>query len=324
MARLDWFVRANLKFRHLQLLVAIDDYRHLGKVASLLNVTAPALSKALHELQEGLGAKVFERTGRGLRPTEFGQALIRHARRMLHDLEEAGDELRAITSGVSRRLRVGALPASASWLLPNALARMKAKMPAATVFVREGTMDMLINELSLGNLDVIVGTLPPTRSRRPDVDELALFDDDTVLVCRTGHPLTTQRVVTWADVAPFPWVLPPTDSLLRQPLIAAFHAYGLETPTDHVETLSLNVTATYVRITDAIASMPDSSATRLVNEGALAKLPLRLSKLMRPVGVLWIREKALGAVFEQLMECLHESAAEITSQQFRGSAAQSP
>ncbi|WP_288251407.1 LysR substrate-binding domain-containing protein [uncultured Hydrogenophaga sp.] len=313
MARLDWFVRANLKFRHLQLLVALDDYRHLGKVAALLNVTPPALSKALGELQEGLGAKVFERTGRGLRPTEYGQALIRHARRMLSELEKAGDELQAISSGLSRRIRVGALPASAAWLLPDALARLKERTPNATVFVREATMDLLINELSLGHLDMIVGTLPSRRDMRSDVEELPLFDDDTVLVCRPDHTLTRQGVVSWADVAHYPWVLPPADSLLRQPLLTAFHAHGVETPANHLETLSLNVTTQYVRITDAIATMPDSLASRLMTEGLLARLPLRLAKLMRPVGAMWIREKLPGAAFSQLIECLRESAADMVA-----------
>jgi DNA-binding transcriptional LysR family regulator len=314
MARLDWFVRANLKFRHLQLLVALDDYRHLGKVAALLNVTPPALSKTLSELQDGLGARVFERTGRGLRPTDYGQVLIRHARRMLNELEEAGDELQAISSGLSRRIRVGTLPSSAAWLLPDAIARLKERVPNAVLFVREATMDLLINELSLGHLDMIVGTLPSRRDMRSDVEELPLFDDDTVLVCRPGHPLTRQGVLTWADVAPYPWVLPPTDSLLRQPLLTAFHAYGVETPANHIETLSLNVTTQYVRITDAIATMPDSSASRLSSEGLVSRLPLRLAKLVRPVGAMWIRDRSPSASFSELLNCLRESAARIAGE----------
>ena len=60
MAQLDWFIRANLKPRHLQLLVAMDDYRSLGRVAENVNVTQPAVSKTLGELERGLGVKLFE------------------------------------------------------------------------------------------------------------------------------------------------------------------------------------------------------------------------------------------------------------------------
>ncbi|WP_288251427.1 LysR substrate-binding domain-containing protein [uncultured Hydrogenophaga sp.] len=308
MARLDWYIRANLKMRHLQLLVALDDYRHLGKVAALMHVTQPAISKTLAELQTGLGSKLFERTGRGLRPTDVGAALIRHARKMLQDLSEAGDELHAISTGISRRIRIGTLPASAGWLLPEAIVRLKQREPNAAVFVREATMDLLMNEMRLGNIDVIVGTLPARRGSQPEFDELPLFDDDTVLVARRGHPLAQLETVSWLDVAPYPWVMPPTDSLLRQPLLVAFNAHGIEPPQNYIETLSLNVSLHYVRSTDALAAMPGSAADRFANAGMLARLPLRLTRLMRSVGAMWPRGNASSPALVLMLECLSEAA----------------
>ncbi len=309
-ARLDWYIRANLKFRHLQLLVALDDYRHLGKVASLLNVTQPALSKTLAELQSGLGEKIFLRTGRGLKPTEYGSVLIRHARKMLHDLAEAGDELHSAASGVSRRLRIGSQPASASWLLPHAIADYKRKQPQTGVFVREATMDLLLNELRVGNLDAIIGTLP-TRRLIPDLAEKALFDDDTLLVARCGHPLFEQSSVDWEEVARYPWVLPPSDSLLRQPLLVAFSAHGVGPPLNYIETLSLNVSLNYVQASDAVATLPGTVARRLQAAGTLSILPLRLARLMRPVGMMWLKSSPVTHALEVLLESLEETSRKL-------------
>jgi DNA-binding transcriptional LysR family regulator len=307
MARLDWYVRANLKLRHLQLLVALDDYRHLGKVAAMLNVTQPALSKTLSELQAGLGVKLFERTGRGLRPTDCASVLIRHARKMLHDLAEAGDELHAVATGTARRVRVGTQPAAASWLLPRALVAMKKQAPEAAIFVREATMDLLLTELRVGNLDAIVGTLPSRRSAS-DLEEKALFDDATGLVVRPGHPLLAVRNPGWNDVAAWPWVLPPLESLLRQPLLAAFDANGVEPPTNYVETLSLNVALQYLQASDAVGTMPVTVAGRFAAAGQVVLLPLRLTGLMRPVGVMWQRSQPPTQGIRLLTACLEDVA----------------
>ena len=303
MARLDWYVRANLKFRHLQLLVALDDYRNLGKVATLLNVTQPALSKTLSELQNGLGVRLFERTGHGLRPTEYAGVLIRHARKMLQDLAEAGDELHAVATGAARRMRIGTQPAYASWLLPQALVRMKQQAPNAAIFVREGTMDVLLTELRIGNLDALVGTLPPQQTA-PDLEERVLFEDVTGLVVRRGHPLLALRNPGWKDATRYPWVLPPPDSLLRQPLLVAFSAKGVEPPANYIETLSLNVALEYLQASDAVASMPVTVASRFASSGNLVLLPLRLTRLMRPVGVMWPRSQALSQTMSLLTACL--------------------
>lgn len=312
MAKLDWFVRARLKFHHLQLLVALDDYRQLGKVAALMNVTQPALSKTLGELQSGLGQKLFERTGRGLRPTDYGSALIRHARLLLMQLAEAGDELHALGTGTARKVRVGTLPASASWLVPRALALLKQRSPLTTVFVREGSMDMMLSELRLGHLDMVVGTLP-AREAGTDLGERPLFDDATVLVARRGHPLAARSQLRWAELMQYPWVMPPPESLLRPPLMAAFHAQGVEPPSNYVETLSLNTALPYVQGTDAIASMPATLARMHEARGLLTVLPVRPSRLVRPVGILTLRSHPLATEMGLWGDCLEQAARELVA-----------
>ena len=146
MAQLDWFIRANLKPRHLQLLVAMDDYRSLGRVAENVNVTQPAVSKTLGELERGLGVKLFERSPRGIRPTIYGECLVRHARNVLSNLSIARDELRELVSGSKGSTHIGALPAAMPALLPTSLALLKQRSPLTSVMVREATMDTLLPE----------------------------------------------------------------------------------------------------------------------------------------------------------------------------------
>ena len=69
MASLDWYVRNELKPKHLHLLIALDEFRNVGRVAAYANVTQPAVSKTLAAIEKGLCAKLFERTSRGIIPT---------------------------------------------------------------------------------------------------------------------------------------------------------------------------------------------------------------------------------------------------------------
>jgi len=156
MAQPDWFIRANLKPRHFRMLVALDDLRHMGRVAQSLHVSQPAVSLALGELEKGLGFKLFERTPKGVLPNAYGECQIRHARAVLASLVQARDELHALRSGALGRVIVGALPAMRPGLLPKAMAKLKEKTPLTIVTVHEGSMESMLPELRRGAVDLIV------------------------------------------------------------------------------------------------------------------------------------------------------------------------
>src|SRR5690606_23016678 len=144
MAKLDWYIRANLKPKHLQLLVALDDLRSISQTALYLNITQPAVSLALGELEKGLDLKLFDRNARGIQPTVYGECLIRQARVMLNTLSQTRDELRALQSGVSGRSALGAMPAMATSLVPQALIALKQVSPTTSIQIHEGPMDALL------------------------------------------------------------------------------------------------------------------------------------------------------------------------------------
>lgn len=301
----DWYIRRHLKLRHLQLLVAIDDLRNIGRVAASLNVTQPAVSKMLGEVERGLGVALFERTARGVNPTVYGAALVEHARQVLAKLDVARAELRDLLSGAAGKVSVGALPAVAPTLLPRSLALLKERSPGTSVFVREGTQDVLLQELLRGNLDLVVGTLPD--GRIPHLEEKVLYEDRFLLVAGRHHRLAGHARLAWSDLRECPWVLPPVGTLLREPLEVAFEEHGLAMPRNHVETLSVHVISGYLQLTDAIACLREAVAHRYQALGALAVLPLDLPKMLGPVGMTWSRERLLSSSARLMMKCL-ESA----------------
>ncbi|MCA3184539.1 MAG: LysR family transcriptional regulator, partial [Cupriavidus sp.] len=161
MAHIDRAFRSNIKLRHLQLLVALDEFRHLGRTAEFLSVSQPAVSKVLAEVEKMLGLTLFTRSTRGTEPTPAGESLVRFARAVLAQYDVTRDEIEAVASGAAGRVRVGSMGATLPVLLAQAVARLKDRSPRATVLVEEGDLTHLLPRLRLSELDVIVGRLEP-------------------------------------------------------------------------------------------------------------------------------------------------------------------
>jgi DNA-binding transcriptional LysR family regulator len=302
---LDWYLQINLKARHMRLLVTIDTYRNLTQVADVTHVTVPAVSKSLAELERGLGLTLFSRTSQGLVPTPYGDCLIRHARSMLTILHQARDELKALSSGMEGKVRIGMLPASASVLLPQALSLLKQRSPGTNVVVNEGTTASLLPELWQGHLDLVVGRLPP-----PDTlgsfEEMELLEEPVTLMTGRHHPLARRKTLAWSDLVPYPWILPPPGSILRDPLERALEAHDVPLTNNYIETLSIHVARAQLQISDFIAVMADTPASDSMQP--LHTLPLSLPRLLRPAGVLWNRNRGLTPSAQLMVSCLEEAA----------------
>jgi DNA-binding transcriptional LysR family regulator len=309
-SELDGYLQVNLKARHLRLLVTIDTYRNLTQVAEVTHVTMPAVSKSLAELERGLGLTLFARTAQGLVPTPHGECLIRHAREMLTILHQARDEMKALSSGTEGKVHIGMLPASASALLPLALNLLKNKSPGTNVRVVEGTRGALLPELWQGRLDLIVGRLPA-----PDTlgsfEEKPLLEEPVTLMTGRHHPLARAKTLKWSDLLPYPWILPPQNSILRDSLERTLRAHDVPLTNNYIETLSVHVTRAHLQISDFIAVMvgtPANDATQ-----PLYALPLSLPRLLRPSGVLWNRNRGLTPSAQLMVACLEEAAEQLQS-----------
>ena len=161
MALIDRVLRSNLKLRHLQMLVALDQFRHLGRTAEFLSLTQPAVSKTLAEIESMFGLPLFERSTRGTEPTAAGASVVRFARLVLAGYERTREEIAAEASGAMGRTSVGAMVAATPVLLAQAVQRLKQHSSRTTVLIDEGDLTRLLPKLRLGELDLFVGRLEP-------------------------------------------------------------------------------------------------------------------------------------------------------------------
>lgn len=305
MSQLDWYLSVNLKARHLRLLVAVYDFRNLRQVAANSYITVPAVSKALGEIEGALGVKLFERTVNGLRPTAYGECVVRHARAVLSSLSQTAEEIKALQTGSAGKVHVGALPTLISTIMPKALALLKQEAPHTNVSVVEGRMNGLLQELRRGDLDMIVGRLP-NKSDTVGLQEQPLLKTPIRLVTGRQHPLAARKKVQWADLEGFPWILPPSGSLLREPIENTFARHKLPMPSNYIETLSTHLIRAYIQTNDAIALHTVDILYPYAELSPIHVLPLDLSLVTRPLGVVWRADKPLGPSAALLLRCLKE------------------
>jgi DNA-binding transcriptional LysR family regulator len=310
MSQIDWYLQVNLKARHLRLLVALDDFGNLKQVADISHVTVPAVSKALAELERGLGLELFTRSAQGVRPTAYGACLIRHARAMMVNIHNARDDLRALTSGVEGKIHVGISPSWTAVLMPTALALLRQRSPGTNVLVTEASTTNLMPDLWQGKLDMVIGRLAP-RHDINGLDEIELLDEPVALLTGREHPLVKKKKLKWSDLQPYPWVLPPAGSLLRAPFDRILERHGLPLPSTYIETLSSHLATSYMLMNHAIGVMPLGAVRRDTTQ-SLHVLPLALPKLLiRPVGVMWNRSRGLTPAAQMIVDCLQQAAEQI-------------
>src|SRR5687768_9372368 len=267
MSQIDRVLRSNLKLRHLQMLVALDQFRHLGRAAEFLSVTQPAVSKSLVEIERMFGLALFERSTRGTEPTPYGESVVRFARSVLADYDRTRDEIAAVASGAAGRTSVGAMVVAMPVLMARAVEMLKTHSSQTTVLVEEGDLTRLLPKLRLGELDLFVGRLEPGYAA-PDLETEALYEEPMALVVRPEHPFAQgRRRPPWQALAAAPWVVPPPWASSRVKLEQTFFRHGLQPPVDLVESAAFLAILTFVRERGAVGFLARSVARHFEAQG---------------------------------------------------------
>jgi DNA-binding transcriptional LysR family regulator len=293
---------SSLRTRHFDLLVALDDLRNVRKTAEAINVTQPAVSKTLAEMESRLGVRLFDRLPDGLAPTPFGRSLIRHAREVLATLLRARDDLDELRSGDNERFTVGTNPHVTVGVIPRTILLMKQRLPKVTIVIREGHTEAHLMALWLGQIDAYVGRIP---REWPQGLGVTIFSTEPMrLVTGVHHPLVKSVRLRWQNLQEYPWVLPPNGTQQRELLDRAFEMHGLATPQNRIETLSVHTVHAYLNSTHAIAAVAPQVARYYEAIGSLKSLPLAVPNGERSSGIAWNKERASSPVLEEFIRCV--------------------
>jgi len=186
-------------------LKAVADHGSFTRAAAALHVSQPALSQQIRELDERMGVQLLDRSGRTVRPTDVGEAYLRHVRRALDELEVGGRAIRDVQDLSSGALRLGFTPSFAIYLLGPLIRRYRDRFPGVVLTITGMAQKEMELALDADALDV---GLAFSDILTEHAQWLPLYTERLSLIVGQGHPAANcDREIDAAALVAEPLVL---------------------------------------------------------------------------------------------------------------------
>lgn len=297
----------------LQSFLTVATHGTVHEAARQLHLTQPAVTRQIKALEEELGGALFTRGVRGMELTRFGETFLHYARQMDQTLRYALNELQGISAGRTGSLRIGAGPAWAYTIVPDAVAELYDEFPSVSVEITTRLSDYY-RMLEAGQLDMLIAELPE--------DRLAGFEYEKVLTiqrhvfARRGHPLARRKKIAAAELLDYPWITF-RESIYGPVVMEAYFAKeGLKAPDAAVATSSFQTGFRLMRQRDYLMMLPE---TIRATEAEWQIAPLHLAGTPRAydAGMIYRPELTKIRPYARFRELIVEFCA-AQSAKFRG------
>jgi LysR family pca operon transcriptional activator len=300
-------IESRVRFRHLQTFLEVARQKSVVKAAGLLNVSQPAVTKTIRELEEALGVAVFERDGRGIRITRSGEIFMRHAGQAITALRQGIDSVANGAETTGPPIRVGALPTVSARIMPYAMKLFLAEGTGSTIKIVTGENAVLLEQLRLGELDLVVGRLAAPDKMTGFFFE-HLYSEQVLFVVRAGHPLAPKSENLFARLAEFPVLMPTRGSIIRPFVDRFFITNGIAALPTQIETVSDSFGRAFVRQSDAVWIISAGVVADEIAGGALVALPVDTVETRGPVGLTMRTDAVASPAFSILLQTIRDAA----------------
>ncbi|AOJ71423.1 MULTISPECIES: LysR substrate-binding domain-containing protein [Burkholderia] len=297
-----------LKARHFVLLSSIHRHRTLRKVADEMNLSQPAITKALQELEEIVGAALFERTARGLVPTPAADMLVSRSAAFLADLRNLAGDLTAIEDGFHGVVRIGVIHFIAYGILTKAMDALRERGFNYRFAVRDGDTDTVVGMLRRHEIDCAIARL--THESAGEIEQEVLYVQQPVLLSSRGYRAPKGRGATIDAVAGAQWVLPPKATPTRRAFDEMLVRRGVVIGEPLVETTSVTVIEAVLAANDeAVTMLPRDLAEEVAHGGACRILPIDLDFALPAVCLVTRQDMAGDRTLDALKRAIRAAAA---------------
>lgn len=292
-----------LKLKHLVLLETLARTSNMHLAAEQMNLSQPALSKMLKEIESLLGFTIFERLPRSMPATALGQHVIAYAERVLNDAKHFVEDIEMLRLGGHGFLKIGGIFAATAVVIPNSIIEIKKQWPLLSIDVVEQTSDHLMEMLSEHTLDLAVGRFTQaTQSQYFDFQALA--PEPFCIVVNSKHPCANQKFCSLEELLEWPWVLYPKGTPIREKMEAAFARANVKIPLNTVNTMSMQTFLQMLSGAPMIAMLPEAMVNQQVKDGKLHILQTDLSLDAQDYGILTRKGEPISDIAQNFMNIL--------------------
>jgi len=276
----------------------------ITEAARALNISQPALTKSIQQLESELGVTLFERISKGVVLTRYGGVFHHHAKMMENEYRHAVSRIQELRDGLSGAIRIGAGPMWLVAILPPIVARFQRENPGVYISLVGGVIDTLLPNLLSGELDLICVSLDFPNT--PEIEKKPMFDVQHVLIADPSHPLAKEPEVTPEAIHAFSWMVLKSDYVGNERIASFFASYGLPPPQVVFETTSIHSLLQGLRNGNYIAHIP-TQLLPLANTIGLEQIRLNKTIWETSAGYAYRHSAKTSVAVSNFMEMLqHE------------------
>jgi DNA-binding transcriptional LysR family regulator len=277
-----------MDFDQLHTFLEIVRLKSFSKAAQTCYRTQPAISAQIRQLEHELKAELFERFGSRISLTTAGKIFSEYAERMLDLRRQAQNALNELESSPRGELVIAANEATCIYVLPAVFAEYTTQFPGVQLQVNRSYGSRVVEAVMENVADFGLTQLPVLEKRVQIVD---IHRDEVRAIVPASHPLATRESVTCEDIIPYPLLLPQT-GMTRSRLNTWF-----ESVEDEIRvSMELDSSETMKRFVIAglgISFLAASNCQLEVASGALKTIPLAPEPMIRKLGLIYRKDKAL-------------------------------
>lgn len=296
-----------LKFKHLVLLETLSRTKNMHIAAEQMNLSQPAVSKMLKEIESLLGFTVFERQPRSMPVTALGSHVVIYAQKVLNDAKGFVEEMEILRQGGHGYLKVGGIFAATAVVIPNSIIEIKKRWPLLSIDVVEQTSDHLMEMLNERTLDLAVGRFTNhTQSQFFDFEPLG--PEPFCIVVNKEHPCSNQEYCNVEELLEWPWVLYPKGTPIRERMEKAFIRANVKIPLNTVNTMSMQTFLQILKGAPMVAMLPEAMVQQQVREGRLHILKTNLVIDHQDYGILKRKGEMVSDITQKFIHILKNNS----------------
>lgn len=272
-----------IKFRHLNTFIEVARQKSVGKAAEILHVSQPAVTKTIRELEEALDAELFEKDGRGIRITRYGDVFLQHAGASVAAIQRGIDSVARAQSSSGPPVRIGALPTVSARIMPRAIQLFLEERTGSPIKIVTGENVVLLEQLRLGQLDLVVGRLAAPEQMQ-GLNFAHLYTEQVAFVVRRGHPLLSAPPFDFTRIRDFTVLMPTQGSIIRPFAERFLISHGIAEIPAEIETVSDSFGRAMLRQSDAVWIISAGVVSTEIDAGEFDVLPIDTSETRGSVG----------------------------------------
>ena len=295
-----------VSLKQMRYAVAVAEFGHFGRAAGACNISQPALSQQVQQLEAVCGTPLFDRLKSGVRPTPFGSEFVRRAREVLEAAEALTSFATAHGGQPGRPIRFGLIPTVAPYLLPRIFPALAASLADQEFTISENRTAALVGGLVDGSIDIaLIGTDAPDMG--PRLVSVPLFDDPFVLA--TPRDQAPGQPIALATLPPERILLLDEGHCFRDQTIAACRLDSDMGPRTFAAT-SLSTIVEFVANGQGMTLLPRIALRKEAAEGRIAIHAIQSPGAGRRLSLVWREATPFAAVFERIAEIIRQTGPE--------------